>query len=170
MRMPGWYDISSFTDQAQKSADEAGILRSRAYVHGLITAEQAERGIAPSRIVLGGFSQGGALALLAGITSPVPLAGVFALSAYLLMPGKVPGLVAEAEKTTKVDKSMPIFMGHGDMEPLVRCDWGRDTAKQLTDWGWTHVDFRSYPGLVHSVDPDEMDRVEDFLNHCLPDV
>ncbi|KAI9821577.1 MAG: hypothetical protein M1832_003251 [Thelocarpon impressellum] len=160
MRMPGWYDISSFTDLLQKSADEAGILRSRDYIQHLIATEQSTKSIPPSRIVLGGFSQGGALALLAGVTSPAPLAGVFALSAYLLLADKIPSLVPA---TSPPKEEVKIFMGHGADDPLVRCDWGRRTAEQLRAWGWSGVEFKTYPDLVHSVDPAEMDDVEAFL-------
>ena len=138
--MPGWYDIASFTDLQQKSVDEAGILRSRDTIHALVQAETNEKGIPPQRIVLGGFSQGGALALLAGTTSPVPLAGTFALSSYLLLRDKALSL----EPARRPNRAMPIFMGHGQDDPLVRCEWGAATAKQLKDWGW-NVEFKTYP-------------------------
>jgi len=69
MKMPGWYDIADFGDLANRSDDEAGILRSQKVFHTLIE-DEIKSGIPTERIVLGGFSQGGAMSLMAGITSP----------------------------------------------------------------------------------------------------
>ncbi|KAK1825113.1 hypothetical protein LTR12_000402 [Friedmanniomyces endolithicus] len=87
MRMPGWYDISDFGDLATRSDDEAGVLRSQKVFHSLI-ADEIKNGIPTERIVLGGFSQGGAMSLMAGITSPTKLGGIFGLSCYLLLSGE----------------------------------------------------------------------------------
>lgn len=76
MRMPGWYDILSLSDINQRSEDEAGIKRSMEYFHGLIKQEM-DKGIPSNRIVIGGFSQGGAMSLLSGLTSPNKLGGIF---------------------------------------------------------------------------------------------
>lgn len=149
MRMPGWYDIKTFDDLAARQAgaeagaeaeDEAGIVRSQQYVHSLIRAETADKGISPHRIVLGGFSQGGAISIFAGLTSPVRLGGIFALSSYLLLQRRVRDLIP-AERP---NRDTPIFMGHGDADPLVRFEWGKMTAEKLTEWG-CNVDFRTYP-------------------------
>jgi predicted esterase len=92
MRMPGWYDIKEFgnfgADLANRSEDEAGIVRSQKYFHQLIDAE-IKSGIPSERIVLGGFSQGGAMSLLAGVTAPNKLGGIFGLSCYLLLNSKL---------------------------------------------------------------------------------
>lgn len=121
--------------------DEPGILRSYNTITKLITDEIAA-GIPSSRIVLGGFSQGGALSIFTGVTTPHKLAGVFGLSSYLLMGDKIKEL---AEEANGINKETPIFMGHGDADPLVKYEWGTKTAEFLrTELGQTKVDFRTY--------------------------
>lgn len=167
MQMPGWYDISAFDDLAgagaNRSEDEAGILRSQKYFHDLIASEMAA-GIPSERIVLGGFSQGGAMSLLSGTTCPSKLGGIFGLSCYLLLQGKLRDLVPSGSP----NKETPIFMGHGEADPLVRLPWGKATADKLREWGW-QVDFRSYPGLPHSAAPQEIDDLEGWLRARIPD-
>ncbi|RMX74401.1 hypothetical protein D0869_12634 [Hortaea werneckii] len=165
MRMPGWYDISDIGDLANRSSeDEPGILRSQKVFHALI-AEEIASGIPTERIVLGGFSQGGAMSLLAGITCPTKLGGIFGLSSYLLLRDKVQSLVP-AESP---NKGTGIFMGHGDSDPIVRYEWGQQTAAKLQEWGWK-VDFRTYAGLVHSAAPQEIDDLEKYLMEKIPEV
>lgn len=164
MHMPGWYDITDFSGLSQ-AHDEPGILRSRNTITKLI-ADEVATGIPSSRIVLGGFSQGGAMSLFTGATTTHKLAGVFGLSSYLLMGNKIKELAAEAKG---VNKDTPFFLGHGDSDPLVRHDWGVKSAEVLrTELGHTKVDFRTYRGLEHSADPKEIDDLERFLAQCLP--
>ncbi|PMD27868.1 putative acyl-protein thioesterase 1, partial [Hyaloscypha hepaticicola] len=167
MRMPGWYDIvrrsdgTNFTD-LQASQDEAGILRSQSYFHSLITSEIAS-GIPSTRIVIGGFSQGGAMSIFSGITSKDRLGGIFGLSSYLLLHKKVKQLIADGVGSGEGNKETRIFMGHGDSDPLVRPEWGQATAKYLKEMGFG-VELKMYRGLEHSADPEEIDDVEKFLN------
>lgn len=86
------YDIANLNDLADRSEDEAGIMRSQKVFHDLIK-EEINSGIPSERIVLGGFSQGGAMSLMAGITNPTKLGGIFGLSCYLLLQGKLRDLV-----------------------------------------------------------------------------
>lgn len=127
-----------FNDIASRE-DEPGILKSQKYLHSLIQAETNEKGIPPSRIVLGGFSQGGAMSLFSGITYPQKLGGIFGLSCYMLLRGKIRDMIP-AENP---NKDTPIFMGHGDADPIVRYEWGQQTAEGLKEWGY-QVDFRTY--------------------------
>ncbi|EHL00942.1 putative Acyl-protein thioesterase 1 [Glarea lozoyensis 74030] len=163
MQMPGWYDIvrprdtTQFQD-LQGGQDEVGILRSRDYFHSLIKSE-IDAGIPSGRIVLGGFSQGGAMSIFAGITSPFKLGGIFGLSSYLLLHNKMKELLPSENP----NKSTPIFMGHGDSDPLVLPQWGQKTAEILKSEGWS-VDLKMYKGLQHSADPDEIDDLEKYLN------
>lgn len=161
MRMPGWYDIPSFNDLASRH-DETGILKSQEYIHGLIKSE-VSAGISSNRIVLGGFSQGGALAIFSGITATQKLGGIFGLSCYLLLHEKIKNYVPEGN----INKDIPIFMGHGDSDPLVLPAWGQLSADLLRKEGWK-VDLKMYRGLEHSADPDEIDDVENFLKKTLP--
>jgi len=122
-----------------------------------------EKGIPSDRIILGGFSQGGAMSLFAGITCPHKLAGIVGLSSYLLMEGKV----KEYAPTENPNKETPIFMGHGAVDPLVKYQWGKQTADILKGWGWS-VDLKTYPNLAHSADPKEIDDLEAYIQQRLP--
>lgn len=113
--------------------------------------------------MLGGFSQGGAISLFTGVTCPDKLAGIFGLSSYLLLHNKIKDYVS-SEST---NKNTPIFMGHGDVDPMVKHEWGLDTSKVLREMGWT-VDFRTYKGLAHSAEPKEIDDLEKYLEERLP--
>lgn len=166
MQMPGWYDILSF-DTLNRSDDEAGILRSRNYLHSLINQQVAD-GIPPSRIILGGFSQGGAISLFAGPTFRERLAGVFGLSCYQLLPDKFDTLLTETGAADQIKSHPPIFMGHGEADPLVKMEWGRATSEALKQKGF-EVEFHSYPGLPHSADPKEIDELEAWVEKRLAD-
>ncbi|KZF20837.1 acyl-protein thioesterase 1 [Xylona heveae TC161] len=162
MRMPGWYDITTF-DELADAHDEPGILRSRSFFHSLIDKEVSEKGISSDRIVLGGFSQGGAMSIFAGVTSPRKLGGIVGLSSYLLMGNKIRDLVP----SDNPNKDTPVFMAHGAEDELVKTRWGKKTADLLSEWGWK-VDWKTYPGLAHSADPQEIDDLEAFLEKRLP--
>jgi len=162
MRMPGWYDIASLSTLSQ-AEDEPGITRSQSYLHSLV-AEEASKGIPTERIILGGFSQGGAMSLLAGLTCSQKLGGIFGLSSYMLLQGKLQDKITESGGANKDTK---IFMGHGDADMVVRYEWGQMTAQKLKDWGHD-VDFKTYEDLPHSADPQEIDDLEAFLNKVIP--
>lgn len=140
MRMRSWYDIYGFEPGTPQ--DEAGMRASVAVVEGLIAREVA-RGIAPSHIVLAGFSQGGVIVLNAGLRHAEPLGGIVALSTYLGMGDK---LAAEA---APANKAVPIFMAHGTQDPVIalaRAEASRDALQAL---GY-RVDWRRY-AMPHSV-------------------
>ena len=130
---------TSFNDLNQ-AHDEVGILRSRAAFTKFITDEIAA-GIPSNRIILGGFSQGGAMSIFTGITTPHKLAGVFGLSCYLVMGNKVKELAKEAKE---VNKDTPIFMGHGDADEVVKYQWGERTAAFLRKEFGHQVEFKTY--------------------------
>lgn len=113
----------------------------------------------------GGFSQGGSISIFAGLTSPFPLAGIFGLSSYLLLGDSLPSLLTPEIRA--VNSSTPIFMGHGDVDPLVKVEWGQETVKVLKRLGWK-VDFNVYKGLAHSADAKEIDDLEKWLEEILP--
>jgi predicted esterase len=181
MRMPGWYDIKSLSDLAAREEDEEGIIRSRDYIHSLIDAEVA-KGIPANRVVVGGFSQGGALSLISGVTYKSQLGGIFGLSCYLLLQSKLKNLIP----TESPNQNTPIFMGHGDADQVVAHKYGKMSADELKKLGYK-VDFRTYKcvhvlllwssmltanhrDLVHSADPDEIDHLESYLNQQIPPV
>jgi len=161
MTMPGWYDIISF-ENLQAQQDEVGILRSQSYFHDLIKKE-IDGGIPSDRIVLGGFSQGGAMSIFSGVTSRYKLGGIFGLSCYLLIHSKIQSFIPPDNANLQT----PIFMGHGDADPLVKPEWGQETAKVLKDWGYK-VNLKMYRGLQHSADPDEIEDLENYLEERIP--
>jgi predicted esterase len=145
MRMPGWYDIKSLSTLDDREEDETGIFKSRDYFHSLIDEEIAQ-GIPANRIVIGGFSQGGAMSLLSGVTYKNQLGGIFGLSCYLLLQKKIKDMIP----TDNPNQHTPIFMGHGDADQVVAHKWGKKSADVLTEHGYK-VDFRTYKyGLCHS--------------------
>jgi predicted esterase len=123
-----------------REEDGAGILRTRDYFHTLIRDEKTHKGIPSERIVLGGFSQGGAISILSGLSCPTKLGGIFALSGYLPTRDKVKEMVP----SDNPNKDTKIFMGHGVDDPLVKFDWGAKTAETLKEWGYS-VEFHGYP-------------------------
>ena len=155
--MPAWYDILG-TDLVRRE-DASGIRASQRAVEALI-AREVERGTPRTRIVLAGFSQGGAIAKHAGLRQAEPLAGLIALSTYLPL-----GEVFAAERHAASGK-VPIFMAHGTADPVVPIARGhasRDALKQLgADLTW-----HEYP-MQHSVCGDEVRDIAAFLRRILP--
>ena len=121
-QMPGWYDISSLTITEQE--DEAGIKESSAILKQLCEEQEAS-GIDSNRIVVAGFSQGGAIALHCGCRYPRPLAGIMALSTYLALPDSFHDEVSEHMPETSV------MVAHGRQDELVSYDAGRQCYEQL---------------------------------------
>ena len=154
--MRGWYDIAEA--QLDRREDESGVRQSQRQVEQLIAREQA-RGIAPNRIVLGGFSQGGAITLQAGLRAPVPLAGLIVLSSYLPL-----AAAFEAERNPAA-LSTPIFGAHGTSDPIVPFDRGAAARDRLVAAGYA-VEWHEYP-MEHSVCADEVRDLARFLARVL---
>jgi phospholipase/carboxylesterase len=150
--MRGWYDIAGF-DLSQRQ-DEAGVRASIGEVESLI-AREATRGIDPSRIVLAGFSQGGAVALAAGLRHAGKLAAIVALSTYL------PVAEAIGRERSGANASTPVFMAHGAFDPVVPQVLGERSRDRLREWGHA-VDWHSY-SMAHQVCPQEIGDLADFL-------
>ena len=156
MVMRAWYDIRDAELHAR--ADLPGVRRSQAQVEALIARERT-RGIAAARIVLAGFSQGGAVALYTGLRHPERLAGIVALSTYLIDP---PGLVAEA---APANRDVPIFMAHGTHDPVVRFAWAEASRAALVAGGWD-VEWHAYR-MEHSAVIEELAAAGAFLGRVL---
>ncbi len=154
--MRAWYDIYA-ADLANR-ADVLGVMHSQAAVEALI-ARELTRGIAANRIVVAGFSQGGAIALFAGLRHKERLAGIVALSTYLPLPDR---LAAEA---APANRDLPIFMAHGTMDPVVRPEWGESTRRALEAAGYA-VEWHTYP-MPHSVVWEEVEAIRAFLTRVL---
>ena len=140
------------------SGDEVGVRRSDDHVRALIDREQA-RGIPASRIVLAGFSQGGAVALFSALRHPERLAGVIALSTYLLLEDAF-----DAERAA-ANQDAPILQVHGSMDPMVPFSRGEAARDALLRLGYS-VDFRAYP-MEHAVCLEEIQVIREFLVDAL---
>ncbi|KAN0071909.1 Phospholipase/carboxylesterase/thioesterase [Elaphomyces granulatus] len=167
MQMPGWYNFEILgggvkLEEFLRRQDEPGILRSRNYFNSIIK-EEVDKGVKPSRIVLGGFSQGGAMALFTGITNTQKIGGIFGLSCYLPLSDQVKVLIPE----DCPNKQTPIFMGHGTADMILQCDFGKKSADYLKELGHD-VEFRTYPELGHSADIEEIEDLENFLQKVIP--
>lgn len=119
--------------------DEQGIDVSREYIYSLVQAEVAA-GISSERIVLGGFSQGGAMSIFAGLTAPFKLGGIVGLSSWLLLNRTFKDRVPADSQ----NRDTPVFMGHGDRDPLVLYPLAQASEKKLTELGYK-VSFKTYP-------------------------
>jgi phospholipase/carboxylesterase len=154
--MRAWYDIVA-ADLAAR-ADVAGVRASQARIEALIAREGA-RGIPAARLVLAGFSQGGVIALHAGLRHPRRLAGIVALSTYLVEAAALPGEASVA------NRDVPIFMAHGTADDVVLPQWGEASRRALEGFGWP-VEWHDYP-TGHGVVREEIDAVGAFLVRVL---
>jgi phospholipase/carboxylesterase len=152
MRMRAWYDVAGF--DLSRREDEAGVRQSIAQADALIAREN-ERGIPPSRVVLAGFSQGGAIALATGLRREQPLAGLIALSTYL------PLAANSIAESTIAARATPVFMAHGSFDPVVAEALGRSGRDALVALGM-NVEWHSYP-MAHQVCPPEMQAMTAWL-------
>ena len=154
--MRAWYDIYA-ADLANR-ADVPGVLQSQGHVEALIEREKS-RGVAARRIVVAGFSQGGAIALYTGVRHAERLAGIVALSTYLPMAERLSAEAAAA------NCDLPIFMAHGAMDPVIRPEWGEASRDALAAAGYP-VEWHTYP-MPHSVVWEEIVAIRAFLARAL---
>jgi phospholipase/carboxylesterase len=150
--MRAWYDIG-YEDLSLRE-DEKGVRESQHAIELLIEREQ-QRGIPPARIVLAGFSQGGAIALQCGLRYPERLAGVIALSTYVPLPDKV-----EAERS-EANSAVPILMLHGTEDPIVPLKLAQASCSRLLTHGY-QVEWREYR-MPHSVCAEEIADIGSWL-------
>ncbi|MSP86648.1 MAG: alpha/beta fold hydrolase [Methylotenera sp.] len=154
--MPAWYDLYGLTGNSQE--DESGIATSQKYVNALIQHE-LNRGVASERIVLAGFSQGGAIALHTAIRYPEKLGGILALSTYLPLNTKL---------TTEVHRAnagIPIFMAHGVFDEVISLEMCKRSLNILQHNHYA-VNWHEY-NMAHSVCVDEINDIRLFLKHVL---
>ena len=156
MMMRGWYDLTGL--DANKKEDLDGLEESSDLVTALIHQEVA-RGIPADQILLGGFSQGGALSLYLGLRYPSRLAGIVGLSTYLPKASRVHAERSEANRNTRV------FMGHGLHDPMVSLQFGDSSRQLLEELGYP-LTWRTYP-MQHSICEPEMRDLAEFFVGCL---
>ena len=158
-RMRAWYDIFEFGAQArQPREDEAGLRESFAAVHALIDRE-VSRGVPAYRIVLGGFSQGCAVTLGAGLRYPQRLAGLAGMSGYL------PLAQTTAAERRDVNALTPLFLAHGQRDQVIGLDRGVASRDALKALGMA-VEWHDYP-MEHSVSAEEVADLQRFLQRVL---
>jgi len=160
MRMPSWFDIKGL--KPDSAEDEQGIRAAADHLQSLI-AEEEKLGVARSRIVVGGFSQGGAVALYSSLTSTAPnLAGIVALSSWLPLAKTFP-------QALKGNQETPVFQAHGDSDGLLDPSFGEMTSHILKSFN-KNAQFKMYTGMEHSSCDEEIRDVKQFLDKCLPPV
>jgi phospholipase/carboxylesterase len=152
-----WYDILAFDRRSPQ--DERGIRATDTQVSELIRREN-QRGIAANRIVLAGFSQGGAIALFSGLRYPEKLAGIMGLSCYMLLEDLLPSERARVNYTT------PVFLAHGNQDPVVDVRRGFETRELLEAAGYP-LQWHLY-AMPHSVCPEEIADIAVWLREVLP--
>ena len=151
-QMPGWYDISSLS--IVEKEDEAGIRESSAILKQLCEEQEAD-GIPASRIVIAGFSQGGAIALHCGCRYPKPLAGIMALSTYLALPETL------ADEISECATEVPVFMAHGRQDDVVAYENGKTGMEQL-EANNMEIQWQEYD-MAHAVCLEEIQHIRQWL-------
>ena len=157
MKMRAWYDIAG--SELDRGTDEEGVRESAAIARALVD-EQIASGIPARRVVLAGFSQGGAIALFAGLRLPYRIAGILALSTYLPAEGS---LAAQAHSA---NSDVPIFLAHGSHDPLISLALSERSRAVMANLGYT-VETHTYP-IPHSVCPEEIRDIANWLSRVLP--
>ena len=155
-RMRGWYDITSL-DIANRD-DEAGIIESSNLLTRLCD-EQVAQGVAAERIIVAGFSQGGAIALHAGLRYAKTLGGIMALSTYLPMSQRL------AQEAAAANRNTPVFMAHGLHDDVVAMQFGLQTRTLLQQQGY-QVQWHDY-AMGHSVCREEISDISGWLGTVL---
>jgi lysophospholipase-2 len=155
MSMPSWYDIVGLDERSNENC--AGIEESQARISQILQKEHEATGLPYSRMVLCGFSQGGALSLFTGLQLETSLAGIVVMSGYL----------PAASKLKLKQTDTPVWHGHGKMDPLVQYGMAEKTKSKLTEMGLKNYSLNSYP-IPHTVSPSELGDVMKVLKEILP--
>ena len=156
MPMRAWFDIYGLDFGSEQ--DEVGIRQAEGDIIDLIEQQQAQ-GIQANKIVLAGFSQGGALALHCGLRYPQSLAGIIGLSTVLPLADRI-----EAEMNP-ANRQVPIFLAHGELDPVISPQLGQATREWLTGLGYP-VEWHSY-AMQHTVSADEVREIGQWLARIL---
>ncbi len=156
MVMPAWYDIRD--GDLRTRHDEAGIQRSAEHVRALLAREQ-QRGVPTNHVFLAGFSQGGAIAVHTALRHGQPLAGIIALSTYLVCAEKLPAELQSA------NRGIPVFAAHGTQDPMVNSRRGVEMKETLEKLG-CRVEWHTYP-MEHSVCLEELVHIGAWMNRVM---
>lgn len=152
--MPAWYDIKQA--DVDRHVDVEQLTQSAAWIHTLIDRE-IERGVDSSRIIIAGFSQGGAVSYEAALTYPKPLAGIMALSAYFA--------TASSIEINPIQNTIPILICHGSLDPVVQESLGLKSLATLQNLGFV-PEYNSYQ-MEHSLCPQEIAEITSWITRIL---
>lgn len=152
--MPGWYDIRGLELSAKE--DRQGLDESMQMVERTI-AQLAHRGISPENIILAGFSQGGAVSYYTAVRTDHKLAGVLAMSTYLVFQQQT------EDEQSGVNLTTPIFASHGTRDPVVSIDWGEQSVQKLESLGY-RIDWETY-AMEHEVSLPQIQAIGSWINH-----
>jgi len=152
--MPAWYDIKQM--DVDRHVDVEQLMQSAASVHALIERE-IERGVDSSRIIIAGFSQGGAVSYEAALSYSKPLAGIMALSTYFA--------TAASIEINPIQNTIPIMICHGSLDPVVSESLGRKSLATLQNLGFV-PEYNSYP-MEHSLCPEEIIEISSWISRVL---
>jgi predicted esterase len=155
MPMASWYDIVGLDERANENCK--GIEESRARIEKILQTEHSTTGLPYSRMVLAGFSQGGALSLYTGLQLESSLAGIVVMSGYL----------AAAKTCQPKQLKTPIWHGHGTLDPMVQYAMAEKSKERLMSLGVEDYTLESFP-IQHTVSPQELQKVTAFLGKVLP--
>ncbi|CAB4255456.1 similar to Saccharomyces cerevisiae YLR118C Acyl-protein thioesterase responsible for depalmitoylation of Gpa1p [Maudiozyma barnettii] len=166
MHMPGWFDIKEW-DPHMKQFDTEGYLKSLQCVEDYVE-EQMKNGIPAKNIIIGGFSQGAALTLGSTLNLKEKIGGFFALSGFINSGIKDVIWDNEVNKSAKsCNLDTPIFHGHGDWDPIVAIEKGKQAERYLTEeCHFKDYNFHEYAHLEHSVAPQELRDLTNFIKKC----
>ena len=158
MRMPSWYDIAGLEKRSNEPC--TGIDESRAKIKNLLQTER-DAGLTPDRILLMGFSQGGAMSLFTGLQHDEQLAGLIVLSGYLAGASKF--------KLNDAAVNTPVLHCHGTADPMVKIQSARETKEHIVGAGHKGgYDLREFAGLQHEINQEEFGQVAEWLGKHLP--
>lgn len=159
--MPSWYDITGLDERSNENC--RGIQESRQTLVNILRKEHQDSKLPFDRMVLMGFSQGGALSLFTGmqLEKEEKLAGIVVMSGYL--PAKAQFRITDGLE------SVPVLHCHGERDPMVQVGMARRSRDAVMSMGARNYEMKTYPSLVHSVNMEELQDIQSFLERVLPD-
>lgn len=153
-----WFDLASLDEN--KMEDETSIMRAVEKLHDIIDEEISSSKVSATKTMLAGFSQGGALAMYAALTYHKRLAAVMVMSSWPVLRHTMPDAAINNTNT-------PMLQCHGTEDPVIFYKWGQILAESLKEMNPKH-EFKSYEGLMHAVNDQELQDVKNFINKIFP--
>jgi lysophospholipase-2 len=154
-----WFDLASLDEN--KMEDESSIMRAVDQLHDIIDEEIASSKVSSTKTMLAGFSQGGALAMYAALTYHKRLAAVMVMSSWPVLRHTMPDAAINNTNT-------PMLQCHGTDDPVIYHKWGLILSEALKEMNPNKYEFKSYEGLMHAVNDQELQDVKNFINKIFP--